>query len=285
MKKCALLTCDDLTGYVSDEDPLAEAIESQLGFICQWIPWSQSINWSEFDYAIIRTTWDYTLKRDLYLQTLKKIVQSGVELFNPFSIVEWNSHKSYLLDLLKKKLNVIESLDINKYSEQELLERVSNWSQKQIIAKPFVGATSQGLKIFNKDLQGINQLFHYIKNPQNWFLQPFYEEIFEGEMSLIYFNNKFSHGLKKIPKNGDFRSQEEFGSEIKAYEPSKLEIDFGLKILSTVTEPLLYARVDYVLVNQHPLLMELELIEPALYFRTHPQALNNFVLAIKKQFC
>ena len=50
------------------------------------------------------------------------------------------------------------------------------------------------------------------------------------------------------------------------------------KAIAAIGEKLLYARVDMVQNRADEwLLMELELIEPALYLRTHPQAPQNFV--------
>ena len=111
--------------------------------------------------------------------------------------------------------------------------------------------------------------------------QPFLPEIFDGELSLVYFNKQFSHALLKVPKKGDFRVQEEFGGDIIPYTPDKKVIELGDKIMSSVDDELLYARVDLVPVNGEYALMELELIEPALYFRTNENAARNFVKALE----
>ena len=50
--------------------------------------------------------------------------------------------------------------------------------------------------------------------------------------------------------------------------------------MKTVTGPQLYARVDIVESTQGPLLMELELIEPELYFLAVPSAAGRFAVAI-----
>jgi hypothetical protein len=53
--------------------------------------------------------------------------------------------------------------------------------------------------------------------------------------------------------------------------------------MATLTEPVLYARVD--LMEGEPgewLLSELELAEPSLFFVQHPEALSRFVAALAK---
>jgi hypothetical protein len=38
---------------------------------------------------------------------------------------------------------------------------------------------------------------------------------------MIYFNRRFSHGLLKVPKAGEFRVQEEFGGSVLPHEPDQ----------------------------------------------------------------
>ena len=65
---------------------------------------------------------------------------------------------------------------------------------------------------------------------------------------------------------------------------------FGQSVLSVASLPpdLLYARVDLALARDSgnhlpPVLMELELIEPALYTADNPQAGANFARAARKR--
>jgi glutathione synthase/RimK-type ligase-like ATP-grasp enzyme len=111
--------------------------------------------------------------------------------------------------------------------------------------------------------------------------QPFLPQIADGEISLIYFNKQFSHALLKVPKAGEFRVQEEFGGAIIALKPDEKLLAVGDKIISAVSDDLLYARVDLVPYENDFALMELELIEPALYFRTDVTAVDNFSKALK----
>ena len=102
----------------------------------------------------------------------------------------------------------------------------------------------------------------------------------EGEYSLFYFNRRFSHAIRKTPKPGDFRVQEEFGADIVLVDPEPALLAAGEQVMQLV-EPLpAYARVDFV---EGPdgrfLLMELELIEPSMYLRMHQEAPRRFAEA------
>ncbi|RMG88774.1 MAG: glutathione synthetase, partial [Bacteroidetes bacterium] len=53
--------------------------------------------------------------------------------------------------------------------------------------------------------------------------------------------------------------------------------------LFDIPEPLLYARVDGVVRDGDLVLMELELIDPELFFRFSESARRNFISALKKR--
>ena len=104
----------------------------------------------------------------------------------------------------------------------------------------------------------------------------------EGEFSLFFFNGKYSHTINKSPKTDDFRVQEEHGGLITEVEPDEKLRDAAQNALDKIGEPLLYARVDLVRDEQDEFaLMELELIEPALYLRMSDRAPERFAAAIE----
>ena len=100
--------------------------------------------------------------------------------------------------------------------------------------------------------------------------------ISEGEYSLFYFNNIYSHALLKKPASKDFRVQEEFGAEHTSISPEKLLLRSAEKVLCQIPSATLYARLDFVRNNNEFLLMEAELIEPALYFNMSQGSAQRF---------
>ena len=99
----------------------------------------------------------------------------------------------------------------------------------------------------------------------------------EGEYSLFYFGGTFSHAILKKPKQNDFRVQEDFGGVNKSIKPSKQLLEASEKVLKQIGQKLLYARVDFVCNESDEFaLMELELIEPALYFRMDKDSPKRF---------
>jgi hypothetical protein len=80
---------------------------------------------------------------------------------------------------------------------------------------------------------------------------------------LIFFNKKFSHAVNKKPVPGDFRIQVQFGGIYR--HPDAELIAEAQKIVDTFPGKLLYARVRNC-INNELHLMEVECIEPDLYF-------------------
>jgi glutathione synthase/RimK-type ligase-like ATP-grasp enzyme len=115
-------------------------------------------------------------------------------------------------------------------------------------------------------------------------VQPYLPAIEEtGEVSLLYFNGRFSHAINKRPQPGDFRVQPEFDGIITAYQPAPEELAAAERILGAVDEDLLYARIDLVRgLSGAPELIELELIEPDLYLGYDPGQGSAFAAAARE---
>lgn len=277
--KIAFLSCDDLSSYVVDDNYLFDALKTEWPELqYEVLSWSDAkIDGSKFDVAVLRTTWDYTQNRDLFLRTLERIQSSGCIVLNPIEVIRWNSHKSYMKDLVKSGVAIIESYFLDEESIASLDQKLTE--DRNYVLKPIVGASAESIKVLPKS-QLLQEILN-LEKPSEWFVQPFMKEVLDGERSIFYFNSKFSHACKKVPKDGDFRVQEEHGGLITAYTPDEPELQFATSVLSAIGQNLLYARIDFLKTNLGPQLIELELIEPSLYFRTDENAAKNFVNALK----
>ena len=112
-------------------------------------------------------------------------------------------------------------------------------------------------------------------------VQPFVQAVVdEGEYSLFYFAGVLSHSILKTPKSGDFRVQEEHGGQLNSITPCNELLAAAKKALQTIPEKLLYARIDLVKHENKFKVMEIELIEPSLYFNYDDKAANNFAKAL-----
>jgi glutathione synthase/RimK-type ligase-like ATP-grasp enzyme len=266
---------DDLGDYVSDDELAIEPLR-KIGWEVKTVSWrDERFDWTKFEAVIIRTTWDYQNEPEEFLRVLHEIEDSGVRLENPLKIVRWNLSKTYLKDLEDGGIKIVPTIFGNDLVNNDL---VDSWFEKfkaqEIIIKPIVSATAQDTFRLKKFLPELTDIFRTRK----YLVQPFMKNIIaEGEYSLFYFGGNYSHAILKTPKPEDFRVQEEFGGIITAIEPGEKLLKAGEKALEQIGQKLLYARVDLVRDAEDDFaLMELELIEPALYFRMDADSPKRF---------
>jgi glutathione synthase/RimK-type ligase-like ATP-grasp enzyme len=113
-------------------------------------------------------------------------------------------------------------------------------------------------------------------------VQEFLPEIAEGEWSLVFIGGQYMHAVKKIPANGEFRSQRDFGAKQHPDSPPETAIAQGKRILDLLPDQPAYARIDFVMRGNAPLLIELELIEPELFLGTHEAATRRLARIVAR---
>ena len=279
MRKIVILTMnapDDFVIY----DKLLDEPFSKSGWQTFHIPWTQeNVNWADYEVVVIRSTWDYQERADEFMQVLKNIEESGVPLYNSYAIAKWNINKNYLREVAGKGAEIIPTIWLEKFQFEKIPEYFEKFQTNQIIIKPTISANSDNTFWLKKDnyLTYKDLLNESLKNRQ-LMVQPFVPAIIEdGEYSLFYFAGEYSHCILKTPKQGDFRVQEEHGGVLQSIQPCKELLTAGQKALQTIPEEVLYARVDLVDFQGTYKIMEIELIEPSLYFNLDESAPQRFV--------
>jgi glutathione synthase/RimK-type ligase-like ATP-grasp enzyme len=153
----------------------------------------------------------------------------------------------------------------------------------EVVIKPTISASAYGTyRLQISDRAAISTALSAIPDSSPLLLQEFIPTILTaGELSFIFFNGINSHTLRKRPKAGDFRVQEDFGGSRELITSAPAQIDEATEILRTADGlDWLYARVDVVPFRGRLFLMELEAIDPMLYFDWEKTALNRFAHAI-----
>ncbi len=281
MKNCVILTMDTLDDFVV-YDRLLDKPLNALGWNVEHISWhKKDVNWNQFDAAIIRSTWDYQEDADAFMRVLEEIEKSKAILFNSLAIVQWNINKNYLREVESKGAKIIPTIWLERFNFNSVQSYFDHFETEQIIIKPTISANSDNTFWLKKDSfdQNKNLLKTSLENRQ-LMVQPFVPAIIEqGEYSLFYFANQYSHCILKTPKQGDFRVQEEHGGLLKSITPCNELLTAAQNALQTIPEKVLYARIDLVQYQDEYQLMEIELIEPSLYFNLDENAAPRFAKA------
>ncbi|MDP7008606.1 MAG: hypothetical protein QGI78_03445 [Phycisphaerales bacterium] len=278
----ALVSCEDLPSWEIDDKPLVASLES-MGAAVQCPAWTSIVDWDQFDITVIRTTWDYHPQKDAFVSWCKEVPR----LFNNAEIVDWNTHKSYLRELENKGTQIAPTKWVSKGDRVDIDEIMEEWNCARGFIKPQVGACASDTLRFSINECSLAQKFLELHSDQDMVVQPYIETVETvGELSAIFIDGSFTHGVQKIPVEGDYRVQDDFGASDVPYTFSKSEIEQMCATLQTVQhhQDLLYARFDYLVDTSGSLLLnELELVEPSLFFRHCRESAEKFAAAILKR--
>lgn len=269
-------------GWEIDSDLSFGPMQS-LGWSIDMVPWqSADVAWDIYDAVYINTPWDYPDDPQAFLSLLETIDKSNAVLVNDISLVRWTMQKTYLRDLESRGAAIVPSLWYDEFDRKMLPGFFDAHETDRIIVKPLVSTNAN-----NTFLLGNDGLENAIADLERTFasrpfvVQPFLENVqTEGEFSLFFFSNEFSHAILKTPKADDFRVQEEHGARIVAAEPGRPLLGTAEALLELVEPMPVYARSDYIRgPDGRFLLMELEVIEPSLYLRMDKEAPTRFARA------
>lgn len=228
-----------------------------------------NFNWSSTKSAIFRSTWDYFDQFSNFRRWLD-LVKEQCYLINPYEQINWNLDKHYLIDLKKSDLPIVESVFVSKKTmlDLETISKSKNW--KDIVVKPTIsGAARNTYLLKNDEIKKFQEKWLSLTNNEDFMVQEFQKNILNsGEIAVILFGGEYSHSVLKKAKKGDFRVQDDFGGSVEKINPSLDIIELAEKTVKRLKTMPLYARVDIIFNNNNkPVISELELIEPELWFR------------------
>ncbi|MCW9029028.1 MAG: hypothetical protein OQJ80_08845 [Kangiella sp.] len=297
--KIAIATRHNLPDWEQDDQPFFQALTG-AGIQHDVVPWDSNTAWGDYDLCLIRTTWDYQERFSEFTDWIKSVSQQ-TRLCNPESVIHWNSHKSYLRELEQNGIQIAPSVWLEHGQAYNIKTIMAEKGWKSGFIKPLIGANARECCRFDNSQQGLATAQAHIDrliSDEDLVVQPYLSTVETfGETSGIFFNNQFSHGTRKVPVQGDFRVQDDYGAKDYPYQLSDDEVDLANKAMGYVCDHylpsgqnhLLYARVDFLHdADGTPYLNEMELIEPSLFFRHGgKKACDTLVSAIqttKKQW-
>lgn len=284
MPRIALATYSAFPDLPPDDQIFQRALERR-GARTRAMLWDAPADWATFDAVVVRSCWDYHLRHAEFLAWVDRVERAGVVLHNAPSILRWNSDKRYLRDLEQAGVDVVHTRWVDASSAPPALASVlaeEGW--REAVIKPAISASATDTwRIPAGDVAAWEDRFRQMARRGQVMIQPFVAEVSrEGEWSLVFIGGEFSHALLKRPAPGDFRVQTEHGGSQQLARPDPALVRAAETVLSCAPGAPSYARVDGCVVDGHFRVMELELLEPTLYFTEGPEAaeqLADLVLA------
>jgi len=274
----------------TDDQRLVVALAS-LGVEAERIPWDdESVDWGAFDAVVIRSTWDYALRRDEFVAWADSV---GPRLHNAPALVRWNSDKRYLGDLAAAGIRVV---DTTYLAPGEALPELAG----EVVVKPTVSAGGRDSGRFSEATHDLAlALIERIHGSgRSAMIQPYQASVDTvGETAIVCLDGEASHVLRKaavlrpdevapVREDGVGAAEVMYDPElVVAGEAGEEEFEFAAEVMRSVTERFgyvpLYGRVDMVAApDGAPTLMELEVIEPNLYLDQAPGAADRVARSI-----
>jgi hypothetical protein len=282
--RVALVTCLNLDQVDIDDRPLRAALE-QRGHEPHTVAWDDpGIDWSSFDAALLRSTWDYHHRREEFLAwTLRAAAHT--QLLNSAATARWNSHKFYLRALHAQGVAVLPTEYLVAGTQADLGALLDARGWDAVVIKPAVSADSFGTARAERATlaEGQAHLARLLAQ-RDMLVQRYLPTVLEpGERCLIAIEGRFTHAVRK---RALFQGGRWSGPEGQAVPIAADERDAAEAVLAALpalgVEAPLFARVDLLRDEQgQPLLMELELVEPSLFLDLGPGAAAALVLALE----
>lgn len=235
----------------------------------------------EVDLLVVRSTWGYQLQVLAFAHWLGGLDELNIPVWNPPPVLRWNLNKIYLRDLDAAGVAIAPTEWIgSKVPDLAGLLEDQGWDAA--VVKPVISASGyRTFRTTRATAASDGDKYHETLSLGTAMVQPFLPEIeTEGEWSLVFIGGVFSHAVLKRPPAGGFLVQSEFGgSTVPATPPPRLVDDAALA-LGSAPGRALYARVDGVRRGDRLILLELELLEPDLFFRMSPGSGERFADAL-----
>jgi glutathione synthase/RimK-type ligase-like ATP-grasp enzyme len=257
-------------------DVEAEALAA-AGATVEPVAWTEADDVSDYDLILPLVAWGYHLDYPRWLDFLDRAEAEGWPLINPPALLRWNGDKAYLADLADAGVSSVPTLAVEQCCDADLEEARRHFDSDWLVIKPPVSASAAGTHRL-----GPNDDLPTESRRQPMIIQPLIEEIARtGEFSLMLFGGEYSHTVVKRPKTGDFRVQEHLGGvTLPSKAPPGAE-QLAKAALAAAPAKAAYARVDIVPDENGVLrIMELELIEPALFLDHAPDGGAAFTRAV-----
>lgn len=273
-----------------DEDlpPLVAALRAASADV-RVADWDDaSVDWKTFDIALLRSTWDYSMRLAEFLDWSER-VSKLTRLLNPLPVVRWNIDKHYLAQLARAGVPTVPSAFVEPGQDAvEALDRFrAQYPTSELVVKPSVGSGSRDAQRHGRDdTPAIAHLRRLLNAGRSALLQPYLDRVdVHGETALIYFAGRFSHAIRKgaLLRSGASPTDQLFAAEtIEPRVPSAEELHVGeLAVGAIPFGTLLYARVDLIRdPTDAPCVLELELTEPSTFLLHASGAAERFAAAI-----
>ena len=253
------------------------AILGQIGIEVAPVAWTEIDDVASFDLVLPLVAWGYNLDYPRWLAMLERAEVERWPLLNPPALLRWNGDKTYLRELGAKGIPTVTTVEVDTLNARSLAGAAAKLGAIDLVVKPPISGGAHGTHRMRADDPIPDDVAG-----RRMLVQTFQPTIATGEWSIILFGGTFSHAVIKTPAEGDFRVQPHLVGTDQFAVPPRGAIELAKMALAAAPADALYARVDMIATATGALkIMELELIEPALFLHHAPDKGVAFASAVR----
>jgi glutathione synthase/RimK-type ligase-like ATP-grasp enzyme len=270
-------TSTDYPDLTADDLVAARAL-AERGVRVEALVWTADAPPTSADAVVIRSCWDYHLREAAFRSWLDTLEAAGTLVLNPPALVRWNLHKSYMADLAARDVPVVPTVHTRASDPRNLADIMGAEGWTSAVVKPAVSLSAyETWRVDAPPPAAAAERFTALRARSDVLVQRYVPEVTTaGEWSLVFFGHTFSHAVRKLPRDGDFRVQTEHGGSVILEHPPAAVLDAAAHALANLPAAPAYCRIDGVSADGRLLLMEAECIDPVLFFTEHPAAAGAF---------
>lgn len=285
--RAALVTASTLPRPDPDLPLLVDAFRAR-GVEASVVVWDDpAVRWEDFGVVVVCSTWDYLEKLSRFEAWIDSTARA-TRLVNAAPVLRWNIHKRYLPALADAGAPVVPTELVVAGSEPDWGALFARFGD--LVLKPAISAGSFATVRIEAGDAGAARA-HLARRDggglpsRDFLVQPLLRSVLEtGESNLVCFGGTFSHAVRKGARwEGDAEQSRE------RIDPAPDELAAAAAVFAAFERLGLgvpaYARIDLARgPDGAPLLMEAEVLEPALFLDRAPRAAPMLVDCVLSAF-
>ncbi len=269
-----------------DDWPLVREALHALGVAARPAVWTDDgVDWSAFDLVLVNGAWDNSRRPHEFLCWADSLAAAGVAVANSPATLRWNIDKRYLRDLEAAGVATVPTTWVEPAGASVDASALA-LPEGELVVKPSVsggGHLTARYEPHEHD-QARAHVAALVGSGRTAMIQPYQAAVdAEGEAGLVFLGGVFSHAIHKDPmiRRGVGPTESLVDNQVtRAATATAGQLDVARRAVAAAEAlhgPTTYARVDIVeRTDGEPALLELELLDPVLFFVHHPAGASRF---------
>ncbi len=262
-----------------EEGPLIIGALAEAGLEAETAVWNDpDVRWADYDLVVANGAWDNIRHVDEFVRWTETLERGGVPMVNSPATLRWNLDKRYLRALEAAGVPVVPTSWVERAAPVDL--------EGEVVVKPAISGGGHQTARYepHEHDEGRRHIDDLVASGRVAMVQPYQSAVDdEGELGLIFLGGTFSHAIHKEPmiRRGTGPLDDLIHNQVVVVAaPTDDQLALGRRAVAAAEDllgPTTYARVDTVRgVGGDPLLLELELLDPLLFFAWHPDKVGGF---------